>query len=122
MAMKRKPKAKDDLLPAAEPKSAPTLTVVDALNDPTLFAPWFPGDSWNGWRTILKAAFCLPMNEDETAFFKSVAGDRGLPAEMVRELWLIAGRRAGKDSIASAIAAFAAAMFNQQHRLRPGER
>jgi hypothetical protein len=120
-APKRKPKAKD-LVPAADPAPAPVMTVVDALTDPTLFAPWFPGDTWKGWIAILKAAFRLPMTEEEITFFKSVAGDRGLPEEIVRELWLIAGRRAGKDSIASAVAAFAAAMFNQQHRLRPGER
>jgi hypothetical protein len=35
--------------------------------------------------------------------------------------WVIAGRRAGKDSVASAIAAFSAALFNQQDRLRRGE-
>jgi phage terminase large subunit-like protein len=41
---------------------------------------------------------------------------------VVRELWAIVGRRGGKDSIASAVAAFAAATFNQQNKLRPGER
>jgi hypothetical protein len=121
MAVAQRKKAKEMAL-VAEPKPAPALTIIDALNDPTLFAPWFPGDSWDGWRSILKAAFRLPMTEAEVAFFKRIAGDRELPVEVVRELWLIAGRRAGKDSIASAVAAFAAAMFNQQHRLRPGER
>jgi len=62
------------------------------------------------------------MDEAETVFFQSVAGDRLAPTDVVRELWLIAGRRAGKDSVASAVAAFAAATFNQQDRLRPGER
>ena len=95
---------------------------MDALDDPTLFGKFFIGDSWDGWRAILKAAFALPMTESETAFFKSVAGDRLAPSETVREFWAIVGRRGGKDSVASAVAAFAAAMFNQQHRLRPGER
>jgi hypothetical protein len=40
----------------------------------------------------------------------------------VRELWIVAGRRAGKDSIASVIAAHAAALFAGQRHLRPGER
>jgi hypothetical protein len=39
----------------------------------------------------------------------------------VKELWVIAGRRAGKDSIASAIAT-AAAMADHREFLRPGER
>jgi hypothetical protein len=103
-------------------EATPDLNVVDALNDPALFAPFFTGDSWTGWHTILKAAFALPMTDGETAFFQSVAGDRLAPTDVVRELWLIAGRRAGKDSIASAVAAFAAATFNQQNKLRPGER
>jgi len=105
-----------------EAEPAPVLTIIDALSDPTLFAPFFRGDTWTGWHTILKAAFAIPMTETETTFFQSVAGDRLAPTEAVRELWLIAGRRAGKDSIASAVAAFAAATFNQQDRLRPGER
>jgi len=115
-----KPPKRVDDNPKSSPKQA--LTIIDALDDPSLFAPWFTGDTWNGWRAILKAAFHLPMNEDEIAFFKSVAGDRDVPTDVVRELWAIAGRRAGKDSIVSAVAAFAAAMFSQQARLRPGER
>jgi hypothetical protein len=35
--------------------------IVAAMNHPKLFAPWFPGESWNSWRAILKAAYALPM-------------------------------------------------------------
>jgi hypothetical protein len=38
------------------------------------------------------------------------------------ELWVVGGRRAGKDSVASAIAAYSAALFTGQKHLRPGER
>jgi hypothetical protein len=62
------------------------------------------------------------MTGNETAFFESVAGERPVPTERVREFWAICARRAGKDSVASAIAAFAAATFNRQEKLRPGER
>jgi hypothetical protein len=44
------------------------------------------------------------------------------PKDRVRELWAICGRRAGKDSVASAIAAQAAAFFDGGKHLRPGER
>jgi hypothetical protein len=57
----------------------------------------------------------------EVVFFRTVAG-RGPPTQRVRELWIVAGRRAGKDSVASVIAAHAAALFDQQAKLRPGER
>jgi len=94
------------------------LSIIDALTDPALFEPWFRGESWNNWHVVLKAAYGLPLTDDETTFFKSIEP----PSAQVRELWIVGGRRSGKDSIASAIAAYSAALFNQQDRLRPGER
>jgi hypothetical protein len=97
-------------------------SIIDAMDDPAGFAPWFRGDSWWGWRCILKAAFALPMTDEEIAFFRTVA-DRDPPDKPVKELWIIAGRRGGKDSIASLIVAYIAALFSDQEtRLRPGER
>ena len=40
----------------------------------------------------------------------------------MRELWIVAGRRAGKDSISSLIVAHTAALFSGTNRLRRGER
>src|ERR1700733_1631427 len=97
-ASRRKPK------PTTAVEPAPVMNIITALNNPDLFGRFFPGDTWSGWHTVLKAAFALPMDHAETAFFQSVAGNRLAPAEAVRELWLIAGRRAGKDSIASVVA------------------
>jgi hypothetical protein len=91
------------------------------MNSQLLFAPWFPGASWDQWRTVLKAAFALPMTETERRFFRTVA-DREPPGRLVRELWCVVGRGGGKASIASLIAAHAAALFDQRHKLRPGER
>jgi hypothetical protein len=73
------------------------------------------------WRSVLKAAYALPMSSAELGQFRSVA-DRDPPKRQVKQLWLIAGRRAGKDSIASAIAAYAAMSADSiAHLLRPGE-
>jgi hypothetical protein len=102
-------------------KTAPPLDIVAAMNHPRLFRPWFAGESWNGWRAVLKGAYGLPMTDQEIEFFRTVA-ERDPPTKRVRELWIVAGRRAGKDSVASMIAAHAAALFDQQERLRPGER
>jgi hypothetical protein len=100
----------------------PAIDIVTAMNDPALFADWFKGESWNGWRAILKAAFCLPMSPDEVDFFRTVA-ERDPPQRRVKELWCAVGRRGGKDSIASIICAHSAALFSDEdHRLRPGER
>lgn len=101
--------------------SAPAIDIVSAMNDEALFEPWFRGPTWDGWRAILKAAYALPMTAAEIEFFRSVA-ERDPPKERVKELWIIAGRRAGKDSVASMIAAHSAALFDQPDRLRPGER
>jgi hypothetical protein len=102
--------------------SKPLPNIITALNDPKLFEPSFRGPTWDGWRIVLKAAYGLALTSDEVAFFKSIAGDREPPTVPVRELWVIAGRGAGKDSIASVIAAYSAALFSQQDRLRGGER
>lgn len=100
---------------------AAAISIIDALDDPALFQRWFPGETWNGWRTVLKAVYGLPMSEDEAEFFRSIA-ERDPPARPVREAWFIVGRRGGKDSVASVIAAHSAALFDQRDRLRPGER
>jgi hypothetical protein len=63
-------------------------TIVQAMNDPGLFQPWFAGPSWDAWRTVLKAAFALPLNDAERGFFRSIA-DREPPMQRVREAWFI---------------------------------
>jgi hypothetical protein len=97
------------------------VNIVDAMNDTALFGPWFRGGSWDGWRAILKAAFALPMTPEEITFFRTVA-EREPPKSRVKACWIAAGRRAGKDSVASLIMSHAASLFDQGHRLRPGER
>jgi hypothetical protein len=92
-----------------------------AFRDPRVFGPWFEGSSWDNWRTVLRGAFGERMTKAEKAFFRGVA-NREPPAERVREFWVIAGRRSGKDSVASVIAAHIAASFEPAGRLRPGER
>jgi hypothetical protein len=92
-----------------------------AFTDKRVFGSWFAGPSWDGWRAVLRAAFAEPITRAELTFFRSVA-KREPPSQRVKELWVIAGRRAGKDSIASGIAAHAAASFESAGRLRPGER
>jgi hypothetical protein len=99
------------------------LTIIDAMDSPELFEPWFRGPSWDGWRAVLKAAFALEMTADEIAFFRSIAGGRDPPSRPVREMWAICGRGAGKDSIASLIIAFNSMLFDRRSStLRPGER
>jgi hypothetical protein len=99
-------------------KKPAVVSFVTAFDDPNLFGPYFSGPSWNGWRSVLKAAHGIRLNDEELEFFRSVAG-RDPPKSKVRELWVIAGRRSGKDSVASAMATYAA--LTPYGGLRPGE-
>ena len=68
----------------------------------------------------LKAAFALPLTDEEREVFKAIAGDRGLPLKRVRELWCIVGRRGGKSRMAAALAVYFALFV--KHKLAAGER
>jgi hypothetical protein len=103
-------------------KLTTTLDIVQAMSHEKLFGQWYPGESWDHWKAVLRACYCLPMSDEDKTFFQSIAGGRDIPKEKVKELWIIAGRRAGKDSVASLICAYSAALFDQQHKLRPGEK
>jgi hypothetical protein len=91
------------------------------IADPNLLGNDFSGDTWDSWRVTMKAAFGEPMTDAEVARFRTLA-DRDPPINRVRELWLVIGRRAGKDSIASAIATYMAVYGDFQKHLRRGER
>jgi hypothetical protein len=97
------------------------LSIINALDSPALFKPWFAGPSWATWRSVLKGVYGLPLAKAERSLFHAVA-ERDPPKQRVREFWAVCGRRAGKDSVASAIAAHSAAFFQDGDRLRPGER
>jgi hypothetical protein len=99
------------------------MNVIEAIEAPELFAPWFPGATWAAWKAILRAAFALPMTPEELITFAEIAGGRAPPSKRVKELVVIAGRRSGKDSVASAIIPWIAAIEQGYlGLLRPGER
>jgi hypothetical protein len=94
---------------------------LDVIGLMRLLGPWFPGGSWGAWYAIMKGAFALPMSDAEIELFFEVSR-RAPPKRRVKELWVIGGRRGGKDSAASLMAAHAAITFDQEGKLRPGER
>jgi hypothetical protein len=96
------------------------LTPSRAIDDMQLLGVGFQGASWDRWRAILRAAYGERLRAGDLALFREVA-ERDPPRHRVKELWVIAGRRSGKDSIASAIAC-AAALGDYTALLRPGER
>jgi hypothetical protein len=76
--------------------------------------------SWSAWLTTLRAAFGLKLDDAERATFAAISGGRVLPLKRVRELWCIAGRRAGKSRMAAALAVYFALFV--KHKLVAGER
>jgi hypothetical protein len=96
------------------------LTTSAAITDANLLGAAFAGPSWSTWRAVLRAAEGLPLDADAVEVFAKVA-ERAPPTRRTKELWIIAGRRAGKDSIASALATTAACADYRKY-LRPGER
>jgi hypothetical protein len=102
-------------------------SIIRSMDDPALFShpslePPFTGKSWDNWKIVLRAGDGIRMTAAETEFFKSIAGGREPPSVRVRECWWVVGRRGGKDSVASVVAAHTAATFNSPHLLRGGER
>jgi hypothetical protein len=99
-----------------------TITVSDAMASPKLLGPFFSGSSWATWRTVIKAMFAERMSAAEIETFRSVA-ERDPPTKSVSEVVAIAGRGAGKDSVATSIATNIAVNFDPRCcKLRPGEK
>ena len=116
------------MAPKAKDKPPVETNIIDAMNG--TFADYFRWRFWGNWQTSLKGANGLPLTEEERDFFEEIA-ERESPKKRVKELWVIAGRRGGKESIASEIITHTAALFNGKRRhiagitlppMRKGER
>jgi hypothetical protein len=98
------------------------VNIIQAMKDPGLFGRHFQGESWDPWRTFLKALFALEINEAEREAFNLHCGGRPLPSEPVREAWLVVGRRGGKSLIAALTAVYLATFKDYRPHLAAGER
>jgi len=103
--------------------TAPSGTILDACDDPTLFARWFRDpETWRAWFTFLRALFGLPMSAEDLALFAQCTGRDDAPTGGFREAWLVVGRRGGKSLMLALIAVFLAAFVDWASFLTPGER
>ena len=98
------------------------MNILQAIDDPNLFKPWFKNESWAGWRAWLAALFGLPMTAAELALFVECTGRSVAPTTPAREGWLVCGRRAGKSFILALIAVYLATFRDYSKHLAPGER
>jgi phage terminase large subunit-like protein len=100
-----------------------TVTILDAIGDARLFAPWFRDrTSWQAWFAFLQVLFGLFTSDDDRALFRRCTGRAEPAASGYREAWLICGRRAGKSFVLALVAVFAACFVNWAPFLAPGER
>ena len=76
-----------------------TTSILDAIDDPQLFAPWFKSGTWDTWRAWLACLFGLPMTAEQLELFRQCTGRSVAPTAPAREGWLVCGRRAGKSFI-----------------------
>ena len=99
------------------------VSILDAIRDPNLFAPWFKDPaSWTAWRAFLCALFALPMASEQLAIYQQCTGRNEPPTTPVQEGWLVCGRRAGKSFILALVATFLAAFYDYRSYFTPGER
>jgi terminase large subunit-like protein len=99
------------------------VTILDAVDDANLFAPWFREPAtWVAWRAFLAALFALKMSSEQLAIYQHCTGRSALSTQPATEAWLICGRRAGKSFILALCAVFLACFFDYRRCLAPGER
>lgn len=115
-----------------------------AMTDRALFGATFGGPTWAGWRALLAGFHGLPLDPSEAEAFATLTGraaggpcavsggkgaetaeaaHAGLSAPLagLRELWVVAGRRAGKSHAAALAAVFEAAFRDHRDKLAAGE-
>jgi hypothetical protein len=99
------------------------VNILDAIDDPNLFAPWFrEPNTWLAWRAFLAALFALPMTDEQLAIYRDHTGRTDAPTDPASEGWLICGRRAGKSFVLALIAVYIACFREYRAYLSPGER
>jgi hypothetical protein len=94
------------------------MNIVKAMRDRKILGFAFHMASWRVWLAILAGAFGLPLTAEDADTFRRLTGREPL-LSAVRELWVIAGRRAGKTNIAAAIAIYLATL--KVWKVSPGE-
>jgi hypothetical protein len=102
------------------------LTILEAIDDATLFGPWFKrrllcGDTWKAWKSFQAALYGLRMNDEARELFAKHTGRTSAPANGFREAYPIVGRRGGKSQIAATIATYEAVFADHSDKLAPGE-
>ncbi|POP52984.1 hypothetical protein [Zhongshania marina] len=101
------------------------MNYIQFIDTPELMGDTFQGESRQPMRTVLTAAYGLPLTDDQTSFFKKVAGGRNPPKKRVNALAIGIGRRNAKTETVMSVALYICAIEGSseriQSRLSPGE-
>lgn len=97
------------------------MNILEALDDPALFAPHFRGGTWKPWRAFLTALFGLPMDDDALTLYRAHTGRTEPPIAPFGEAALVIGRRGGKSRVLAAVAVYLATCRDYTPYLAPGE-
>jgi hypothetical protein len=101
----------------------PAISILNAVDDPDLFAPHFRDPStWAAWRCFLAVLFGLPLTTDQLAIYQQCTGRTTPPTTPSTEAWLVIGRRGGKSFALALVAVFLACFRDWRPFLGPGER
>ncbi len=93
----------------------------DCATDPTILGSVLGGDSWLAWRACLKAAMGESLTGPELIEYSKLTEREREPGEVVRQLWVIAGRRGGKSRAIAALAIFLSIFCDYSDCLSIGE-
>jgi hypothetical protein len=96
-------------------------TIIDALDDPLLFAPHFKGSSWESWKAFLAALFGLRLSQPHLDAFRRCTGRFAAPEASFTEAAVIVGRRGGKSIVLALVAVYLACFRDYRRHLAPGE-
>jgi len=96
--------------------------LIDLIEDPKVFGPWFKRGDWSAWLVFLRSLFALQMTKAEAKIFRQCTGRKTQPNLPAHEAWLIIGRRGGKSFILALVAVFLASFKDWRPYLAPGER
>lgn len=98
------------------------MNILQAIDDPKVFGPFFKAGTWQAWRAFLATLFAQPLTPDQLTIYQQHTGRAVPPASPLQEAWLVIGRRGGKSFILAVIAVFLACFHDWRQYLGPGER
>lgn len=101
--------------------AAPHASIIEAMDDPALFAPHFRGGSWDAWRSYAKALFALAPTEADLAWYRAHTARQEWPGLAFKESAVVVGRRGGKSRFLALVGVFLATFKDYTDYLAPGE-